>query len=404
MRKMKKVISVILSALLLSAMLIPAAGAAEVDVSRPANAHVSFGEDGKLTILQIADMQDNAVLSSYVKLLIKAAIDKTAPDLIVLSGDNIAGYSCATKGEAKLAIRQFMTILERYGIPVVQVFGNHDDQDTKLTKEEQIEYYQNYSCFIGCKGVIAEKTVGNKTMKNVGTYNVPVYESENSDKVAFNIWCFDSGTYNPDSSYGGYGYVLDEQLDWYVQKSNELKEANGGAVVPSIAFQHIVPPQIQYALKEVESGTEGAINLSDKYYVLPDYCDPETNWMSEAPCPPNLDFADGYKQVDAMLSQGDVVGVFFGHDHVNCFDVQYNGLHLVSSPGCTTASYNDANRGFRTITIDKNNPTSYTTEVYTARDLAEDKPMLSWVVTLYGVLDVIANFFENLWDQITSIF
>ncbi|MCH5198409.1 MAG: metallophosphoesterase [Oscillospiraceae bacterium] len=401
---MKKILSIILSAIMLCCILIPAVSAAEVDVSKPESAHVSFGDDGKLTILQIADMQDNAVLSSYVKLLIKAAIEKTAPDLIVLTGDNIAGYSCATKGEAKLAIRQFMTIFEKYGIPVVQVFGNHDDQDTALTKEGQVEYYETYKCFIGCKGVIAEKTVDGKTMKNVGTYNVPIYESANSDNVLFNIWCFDSGNYNPDKTYGGYGYVLDEQIEWYVQKSNELKTANGGEAVPSIAFQHIVPPQIKYALKEVENGTEGAIGFDGKSFILPDYCNPASNWLSEAPCPPNPDFAEGYKQVDAMLSQGDVLGVFFGHDHINSYDVEYKGIHLVSSPGCTTASYNDSNRGFRAITIDKTDLTTYTSEVYNARDLSEDKPLLSSFVTLYAVWDVIVNFFENLWDNITGLF
>jgi len=401
---MKKIVCVLLSVIMLCAAALPAVSAAEVDVSRPEAAHVSFGDDGKLTILQVADIQDNAVLSGYVKLLIKTALDEIKPDLIVLTGDNIAGYSCHTKTSAKLAIRQYMDIFELYGIPVAQVFGNHDDQDTPLTKEEQVEFYEQYKCFIGCKGVIAEKTVGGNTMKNVGTYNIPIYESADSDKIIYNIWCMDSGTYNPDDSYGGYGYVLEEQLDWYVQKSYELRDLNGGVPVPSIAFQHIVPPQIQYALAEVDAETEGAIDFAGKSFVLPDYCDPENDWLSEAPCPPSLNFDSGYNELDTMLAMGDVVGIFVGHDHINGYDVEYNGMHIVSSPGCTVASYNDYHRGFRAITIDKEDLTTYTSKNYTGRTLAEGRPLLKVTVALYNVWDVISDYFEDLWDSITDLF
>ena len=397
---MKKILCVLLSILLTAALLVPAAAA--VDVSRPAEAHLAFNEDGKFTILQLADIQDNAVLSPTGKLLIRAAIEQTKPDLIMLTGDNIGGYACHTEGEAKLAIRQYMMILEEYGIPVAMVYGNHDDQDTELDKYEQMAYYQKYSCFIGCEGVVAEKTVGDNTMLNVGTYNVPIYESKNSDKVAFNIWCIDSGAYNPDDSYGGYGYVLPEQLDWYVEKSNELKEANGGEPVYSIAFQHIVPPQIRYALQEVPEGTEGAVSFAGSWYTLPEGTDPETNWLSEGPCPPDVNYPEGYNEVDTMLAQGDVLGIFFGHDHINCYDVVYEGMHLVSSPGHTFASYNDKNRGVRTITIDVNDTTTYETAVYHAADLMASKPFYALSYRIYSVWEVIKNFFEDLWDRITG--
>lgn len=400
MKQYKKILSIFLSVLMMGALLTPAMAA--VDVSIPEKAHLSFGEDGKFTILQIADIQDNAVLANVGKSLIRAAVEKTQPDLIILTGDNIGGYSCHTEGEAKLAIRQYMTILEGYGIPVAMTFGNHDDQDTQLDKYEQMAYYQKYSCFIGCEGVVAEKTVGNNTMLNVGTYNIPIFASADSDKVAYNIWCFDSGTYNPDESYGGYGYVLPEQLDWYVEKSNELKAANGGEAVPSIAFQHIVPPQIKDALKEVEEGTEGAVSFAGSWYVLPDYVDPVGNWLSEAPCPPDTRFPEGYNQVNTMLEQGDVVGVFFGHDHINAYDVLYEGMHLVSSPGHTFVSYNDDHRGVRAITIDINDTSTYESTVYTAYELFEGNAFYTFELRLYNIWDAIAKFFENLWDKITG--
>ena len=405
MKQFKKYLAVAVCLILGALLLIPAiASVADVDVSRPANAHMAFNDEGKLTILQMADIQDDEVMDPLAKKSLKRAIEASDPDLIILTGDNIGGYSCKTKAEGRTAIKSYMDILEKYGVPVAMVFGNHDDDDTPYTKLEQIAQYETYKCFIGCTGVTAELTVGDNHTINAGTYNIPVYESKDSDKVLFNIWCFDSGNYNPDDNYGGYGYVLPEQIEWYRAKADELKAANGGVSVPSIAFQHIVPPQIKDALKEVPAGTEGAVSFAGSWYTLPDGTDLTTNWLAEAPCPPNTNFAPGYAQVNAMLEQGDVTAVFFGHDHINAYAVDYEGIDLVSSPGCTFASYNDNHRGFRVITIDKNDPTVYETYTMTTEELLSDNAADSAALKIRAFFERIGDFFEKLWDKITAVF
>ena len=351
---------------------------------------LSFNDTGKLRILQIADVQDGAWLPSIAKLLLFETVRQVKPDLIVLTGDNISGHSVHTKPGVVLALRQVMDILNLFNIPIAAVFGNHDDQGTPLNKLDQMDIYESYPNFIGCRGVVAEKTV-DQTVMNAGTYNLPVYASKDSDEVAFNIWCFDSGNYNPDDSVGGYGYVFPEQLEWYVDKSNELKEANGGKPVPSIAFQHIIPPQIAEALQEVPEGTPGAVKFSGKWYTLPDGTDLTKNHLSEAPCPPELSFRPGYAEVETMLEQGDVTAVFCGHDHINGFSVPYKGIDLVTSPGCTYDSYNDENRGFRLITIDKNDPTSHESELLLASDILHPstRPLLSILATILEKTDPV---------------
>ena len=363
-----RIISVLLSVVLLLTAVTPAlsAHAAGTKSDGGQNAHIAFKADGKLRILQIADLQDDEVLDEAPRKLLQAAVEKTNPDLIVLTGDNIAGYDCPTKEDAETAIRAFMDILDVYNIPVAAVFGNHDDDRTPLTKEEQMNIYMSYPCFIGSKGVIASKTVGDNTMTNVGTYNIPVYAAADSDQVLYNIWCFDSGRHNPDPAYGGYGYVLQEQIDWYVHTSEALQAANGGQLVPSIAFQHIVPPQIYSALKEIPIWLPGCVEEDGHYYVLPTGVNRLTNWLSESPCPPSPAFADGYKQLDAMIERGDVRALFFGHDHVNHYIVPYKGVDLVSSAGCTYQSYNDQHQGFRLITLDTADLQTYETTYYSA--------------------------------------
>ena len=406
-RRVRNILCILLSCVLLFACAAPALAGEATDngFERPVNAHLTFNEDGEFTILQVADIQDGVLLTTLAKETLRAAVEKTQPDLIVLTGDNIAGYVCTLGKMPELAIRQFMDIFEEYGIPVAAVYGNHDDQNTAMDKEAQMDVYMEYDCFIGCKGVIAEKTVDGNTMKNVGTYNIPVFASADSDQVLFNVWCFDSGNYNPDKSVGGYGYVLPEQVEWYEGVSDALKAENGGTPVPSIAFQHIVPPQIYRALKEVPKGTEGAITRFGKYYTLPDGVDPATNWLGEPPCPPNPDFEPAYAQVDAMVRQGDVIALFFGHDHINSYIVPYEGIDLVSSPGMTYLSYNNANRGFRTITVNKADPSTYTTRTYTVEELFEGNTFRTVLLKLQGIIDSVKNFFVDLWNtKLSPIF
>ncbi len=401
---MKKWLALLMSIVLTLSLAVPASAAA-VEVPKPEKAHLSFNKDGKFTILQVADIQDNAVLSYFAKRAIVYAVEQAKPDLIVMTGDNIAGYNCKTKPLARAAIKQYMDVFEKLNVPVAMVFGNHDDDGTPYTKQEQIAQYETYSCFIGCEGVVETVTVGDKSSTNAGTYNIPIFASADSSDVAFNIWCFDSGNYNPDPAYGGYSYVFPEQVKWYVETSNALREANGGKPVPSFAFQHIIPPHIYSALKEVPAGTAGAVEHGGKYYVLPDNVDPKTNWLSESPCPPDTSFKPGYAQVDAMLEQGDVKAVFVGHDHVNSYVVPYKGIDLVSSPGITFSSYNDAHRGFRVITVDKANTDTYETYTLNAEELIRGgkfpDPFLYNFRALY---EKAADFFEDLWNKIKSAF
>jgi len=191
--------------------------------------------------------------------------------------------------------------------------------------------------------------------------------------------------------------VLPEQLDWYVKTSNALKEANDGKVVPSIAFQHIIPVQIFSALKKVDAGTSGAVEHGGKYYTLPDGTDPEINWLSETPCPPSTACEAAYAEIDTMLRQGDVKAVFVGHDHVNNYIVPYGEIDLVSSQGCTFSSYNDLHRGFRVITIDKENADTYETHMlFTDALLREGNIFDAALYSIRSLYDKAYVFFRDL--------
>ena len=378
---MKKIISVMLCIVMLTASLCFSVSAEEKDFGT-----LQFNEDGNFRIMQVADLQDDMLLNGAVKEFLKEALVREQPDLVVLTGDNISGGSCRTdmfkswdRRNCETAIGQFMDIFEDYGVPVAMVFGNHDDEN-KLSKEELFDIYEEYDCFIG--------TDEGEALYGCGTYNLPIYSSKDSTKMAYNLWMFDSNTY--DEELGGYDYVHDDQVEWYVNKSNELKTANGGEVVPSMAFQHIIVKEI-FELIESGDNIEGALlNKDGKDYVFKEGV-LKAGYLKEYPCPGTRPS----KQVPAMMQQGDVVAMFFGHDHNNSFEVDYHGMDLVATPGFTFHSYGNEDRGVRIININENDTSTYETHLVKFADYFADSKM------------AMANYNMNadylpLWDRIKA--
>lgn len=336
---MKKILAVLLSSLMLISCFSLFAGAKEEDKT------LQFGEDGKFTILQFADIQDGYPLMMITKKLLKDSIAKVQPDLIVLTGDNISGGSTTTKVITRAAINEFMSIFEKAGVPTAAVFGNHDDESALADKDFQMSVYESYDCFVGYnEGDI---------IPGVGTYNLPIMSSD-GERIAFNIWMTDSGTYNTENDLGGYACTTKEQIAWYVETSETLKAQNGGKPVPSINFQHIIVPDIFDALVECEEGTPESVPYGDGYITLPVGVE---GHLHETPCPPN--YSNG--QFQAFLQQGDVLATVSGHDHKNDFVVPYMGIDIINTPGVGFSSYNDETVGSRVFVIDENAPEEYET-------------------------------------------
>ena len=311
-----------------------------------------FNSQGKFRILNISDIQDDETLDARVKQFIRRSVTDTQPDLIVLTGDNIYGTRLTSAAQTPVAIAQYMDIFESLGVPVALVFGNHDDEGSAWSKERQMAFYRTYSVCVA--------NDENSSLSGCGTYNLPIYSYADRDRIAFNLWMFDTGSDAQGTSK--WDNMRQDQLDWYVAMSNALKSSNGGVPVPSIAFQHIVVKEIYDALKQVSSGTEGAVKhiySSLKYYVLPDTASPGSV-LGESPCPSK--FGDEF---EVVRNQGDVRAIVCGHDHNNEFIVPHQGVDLICTTGCEYGVYSETaerqqRRGARVIDIDEATGT-YTT-------------------------------------------
>ena len=326
-------------------------------------------QNGKFKILILSDLQDTNEPQQETTDMITAAITKTEPDLIVLLGDNIAGWwKGVDKTQTDEAIAKVAEPIENSGIPFALVFGNHDHEglaseengyEEEAAKEYILHRFQLYG---GCLATEGEEMTG------VGNYNLTVKDSA-GEKDIFNLWFMDSNPYTPDEEGGGYGYVHEDQTEWYKKTSDALKAQNGGAPMPSLLFQHIIVPEVYDMLTEVPKGTEGAVSGNGghegKYYIANEDYIYQGN-VNEGPCPPNTN----HGQFESWVEQGDIIGAFFGHDHTNDFAGEYQGIKLVACPETGFYSYGSVH-GVRTITLDEKDLSDFESEVILYTDLLD---------------------------------
>lgn len=356
--------------------------------------------NGKFKILVLADVQDTNTPQKETTALVNAAIDRAQPDFIVLLGDNTAGWwKGVDKAQTEAAIDALAKPIDERGIPFALVFGNHDheglcDEANGMTEEEAKEFIlAHFRTYKNCLAVEGEELTG------VGNYNLPILNSA-GDKAVFNLWFMDSNPYAPEEEGGGYGYVHEDQTAWYQRTSDALKAENGGEPLPSLLFQHIIVPEAYEMFNTVKFGTKGAVrgnsSFHDKWFTVnPEYV--YEGELNEGPCSPNTN----HGQFESWLAQGDIIGAFFGHDHVNDFAGVYKGIHLVACPAATFYSYGN-HRGVRTITLDEADLTKFDSELLSFDELTGLK-----VYNLYkknhGYIEYKNNFLPAFFGGLAGI-
>lgn len=350
---MKKILSVLLAVVMVFSV------ASVSFAAYKDEAVLQFDENGNFKVLVLADIQTGYPVPDDMITFIYESVDFAQPDLIVLCGDNI-------NTEEIEAYDDVFNALDRTGVPYTAVLGNHDQESSGgLTRDEIIERYASYE---NCLVYDADPA-----LHGAGTHNLPVLSSDGS-KIAFNFWMFDCGDYvrNSQGEWLGYDWVREDQINWYNETRDAMTAENGGELVPSIAFQHIIPQeptQMIFAPSDINMG-DLTINFQDgtSNTFLPDITKFD-GYLFEKSCPSYGN--DG--QWDAMVEGGDVLGLVVGHDHVNNFVVDCGGIDLIMTPGCTFTSYYEGMiQGARVIEINEENPWEYSTYNLTANKLAQD--------------------------------
>lgn len=383
---MKKILSVLLVMILSAALLLPAFAAQD-------KTPLQFDNNGTFRIMHVTDTHldsDNVDASVW---LIGDACDREQPDLVVITGDNVKNSD--DPSHTKALIDKLMNTFETRNIPVAVTFGNHDSESGAMSREELMAYYNTFS--------VSYSVDDGEALSGCGTYNLPVLSSD-GQRVQFNIWVFDSGDYDDE---GNYGYVKKDQIEWYKATSDALKAANGGKIVYSLAFQHIIVPEIYDALSPATKTTPFAFEhiINDGEYYMFNPANTNFGTLNETPCPGKLN--DG--QFDAMAGQGDVLAIFTGHDHTNAFGVRYKGIDITNS--LSTRYNGDAfstQYGYRILDINEADTSTYDTkvvhwyDVYGLKDIATANGNKTVMRVAFN--GAFQKFFQNLYRTLTGIF
>lgn len=305
--------------------------------------HEKYDTSGEKDLLKIEDMQN----------LVGTAVTELKPDLAVYLGDNC---TADTTEEMRETISRIVKPVAKENVPMTFVYGNHD-RECNVSLKTQTELYNEYenSYFYNADDSISG--YGNHYL---------LLKSENSGKNIFNLWFIDSLSSGeiPEISY--YDKVHQDQIQWYERTAQKIKEENG-ELLPALLFQHI-PVIEEYELtKEAKwyhrlFSAEPQIKSHNKRYILKKGV---KGYMSEAPGSPDVNSG----QFASWKKVGDIIGAFFGHDHLNDFEGVVDGIYLAQNKTAGFRPYTDGGRsGVRLVTLYENDLKNFDSEMYHFKD------------------------------------
>lgn len=321
---------------------------------------LKFNGNGKFTVLAFGDLHENVDFAEGGKkrfedmqALMIAALDEFKPDLCVFMGDN-----CSTRGlgtpegnEAfHLAVEAITKPVRDRGIPFASVYGNHEHDHGN----EEI-MLETYKALPGC--IMRNDAPG---ISGSANYSEPIMSSD-GERTAFVLWFMDSNNTGPEG-VSKYDWVKLDQIDWYEKKAAEYRAANGGKPVPALLFQHIPVPEEYNLTREAHLwerpvAVRGCGKKENTFYVLKKGI---KGYLGEGPCSP--DYNSG--QFASWKKTGDIIGAVFGHDHMNDFIGEVDGIKLMQCKTAGFGCYTDGCRsGVRVITLDENRPKEFETKM-----------------------------------------
>lgn len=202
--------------------------------SQPVSAF-DVGEDGKFNVLKINDthfFNGTCEDDKHTLADLKAILDKTPCDFIVVNGDLVEGFTLRSDYDKYQAIDLFAGLIEEYGIPWTFVPGNNDGE-IDGDNEDIIAFMMQYDHFI----------CGNKegVYGDMQFFVDLTYNGELAHTLAF----LDSGMRKP-KAIGKYEYIQGSQINWLLDGINERK-------VPTSVFFHMPVPAFEDAFDNGEA-------------------------------------------------------------------------------------------------------------------------------------------------------
>lgn len=313
-------------------------------------------ENGQFKVLILSDVQfSTASISRETRDNIEAIVSREQPDLVIFNGDN--SFAINHEKTMKNYVTNMTRYLEENKIPWAHVYGNHDAELWRpaLDKETQQAVYESFEYCVS--------KAGDEDLFGVGNFVLPVLEHD-SDRIAFNIWCFDSGTgdiytdahaatdvtVGNNTFWSHYENMEMNQVEWFKESAALLEEYNGAPIPGMMAFH---------------------IPLQETYYAWASRETDNLEWTGEQR--ENISaHAQDVPLFDAA-KENKILAIVNGHDHINDFMVKYQGIRLCYTACIGTYEYHaDDMLGGRVVEFNVANPDDVNTYMSYVNVIDED--------------------------------
>ena len=291
--------------------------------------------------LKIEEWDENNQVGKIFKKTVETLIERVSPDLITLSGD-------LSYADDFASYKNFADYFDSFKIPWTCCFGNHDNQDGDEPMQRVIDEYTKHEYFVFEK---CDSALGNSNF---------VVLVEKNGKSAEGVILMDTHdrVYYKENDCGinqAWGHLTPEQLNWYKERISELKDAGCN---DSILVTHIPINAYLLAAKAAFKNPvhDKSITLEDSYSA--------DLW--------NKGYEDSYGVLHEPISAypedegafsvitelGSTKNIICGHNHVNNWVVNYNGVRFIfgTKTGCGSYWEPEINGG-TVISVNENGVT-----------------------------------------------
>lgn len=269
------------------------------------NYYVQNNDDSEpVKVLQLSDIHLGAgILSANRDRLVVDAVIKivtnTKPDIIILTGDFVYPSPLTLTLNNFNSSRAIGKLFEKFEIPWAVVYGNHDAPFYATHSKTQLsEYFESLDFCLFQKG--PENITGQ------GNYVVKLLSATGELESALIL--MDSNAY---TGLFKYDIIHDNQVEWYANQIQNLKNSNGD-IVPTHLYIHIPLYEYRLAWEEYINGGEDAVyhygKKDDKRIASAD--------------------DDRGRLFNRIVELGSTKNVFAGHDHTHNFSITYKGVRL----------------------------------------------------------------------------
>uniref|UniRef100_A0AB33J4Y8 Metallophosphoesterase n=1 Tax=Prevotella sp. GTC17259 TaxID=3236795 RepID=A0AB33J4Y8_9BACT len=265
--------------------------------------------DGTFKIAQFTDIHWDESSPNCPKTIaaIDAVIAAEKPDMAMLTGDVV------TEKPGVQGWKSVIAVFERVRLPFVVMMGNHD---AEVMAKDSI-----YNMLLASPYYVGKR--GDADVFGYGNCVIPVHGRQGVEAL---LYCLDSNDYQPVKEFGHYDWIHFDQIKWYREQSQRFAREHVGNPLPALAFFHI--PLVEYK-DMIAAGT-----------YLGHY---EDEGVASAKLNSGM--------FNAFAEQGDVMGVFTGHDHGNDLIDTYSTIALAYGRVSGLDAYGKLPRGGRIIQL-----------------------------------------------------